>query len=173
MDKAQTNLLHKGSNVVQEEVEPQPRTTALQYNLFGSAGRSLPGNAKNLSQNELTKLNKQRYLKLKLRNNLMNIDSHNTEIIGIDKFDIECKELGINLSSTDLNTILNLYEDRARYNHQYQMPSINYTHALGALVPVLQKNSDKAAYIDKNQVFKIGWTLSKNTKLRDNMAKKH
>lgn len=103
----------------------------------------------------------------------MNIDNKNTKIIGIDKFDIECKELGINLSSDDLHTILNLYEDKKHYNHSYQIPSINYNSALKAIVPVLQKNSDKKSYIDKNQVFKIGWTLSKNTKLRDNMAKRH
>ena len=84
---------------------------ALRYNLSSNkdmAGK--PGNTTNLSQNELLKLNKQRYLKMKLRNNLMNIDLQNNKIVGIDKFDIECKQLGIHLSKNDLHTILNLYE---------------------------------------------------------------
>lgn len=102
----------------------------------------------------------------------MSIDNQNTKVISIDKFDIECKQLGINLSGADLNTILNLYEEKERFNSYNQIPSINYNSALNAMVPVLQKNGDKQVYIDKNQVFKIGWTLSKNTKQRDNVIKR-
>ena len=47
----------------------------------------------------------------------MNIDAKNNKIVGIDVFDIECKQLGIRLSETDLHTLLNLYEDRDHYNH--------------------------------------------------------
>jgi len=65
---------------------------ALRYNLSSNKDPiGKPGNNTNLSQNELLNLNKQRYLKMKLRNNLMNIDLSNKKIVSIDKFDIECK----------------------------------------------------------------------------------
>ena len=82
-------------------------------------------------------------MKVKLRNNLMNIDNANNKIIGIDKFDIECKELGIRLSQDDLHTIINLYQENKAEGAGAQIPTINYNNALQALVPVIQKNTDK------------------------------
>ena len=80
----------------------------------------------------------------------MNLDDQSTKVVAADKFDIECKLLGISLSRDDLNTIIHLYEDKNRYDHYHKIPSINYDSALKSIVPVLQKNGDKQAYIDKN-----------------------
>ena len=74
--------------------------------------------------------------------------------------------MGINLSHSDLETILQLYEEKEHYNEIIRLPAINYESALKVLVPVLRKNTDKSAAKNKNDIFKIGWSISKNTKLR-------
>lgn len=103
----------------------------------------------------------------------MNIDGGQSNIIGIDKFDIECKQLGIKLSETDLNTLLNLFEEKTHFNDYNHIPSINYNLALQSMVPVLQKNGDKMiSSTIGNPSFKIGWTVSKNTKVRESVLKR-
>ena len=91
----------------------------------------------------------------------MNIDIQRSKIIGIDKFDIECKELGINLSEKDLNTLLCLYEFKDDDHHGQEvnlnqqdcgciMPLIKYDSALQAIVPVIYKNGDRKVNARQN-----------------------
>ena len=82
---------------------------------------------------------------MKLKNQFQSIEGGQNDIIGIDKFDIECKQLGIKLSEADLHTILNLFEEKKHFNDYNRIPSINYNLALQSIVPVLQKNGDKMA----------------------------
>ena len=56
----------------------------------------------------------------------MKIDEKNIKSIGIDKFQIESKLLGIQLSDDDIDTILMLFEIKENYNDQRSMPAINY-----------------------------------------------
>ena len=75
----------------------------------------------------------------------MKLDEKNKKSIGIDKFQIESKLLGIHLSSDDIDTILSLFEIKENYNNLRNLPEINYEHTLKHIVPILSRNSDKAA----------------------------
>ena len=55
-------------------------------------------NSKYLSQNELFNLNKQKNLKIGLKNALMALDPAHTKTIAVDKFQIEAGNVGIHLS---------------------------------------------------------------------------
>lgn len=86
-----------------------PKAIALTYNLSSGSNIAL-GAANNLSQNEMFNLSKQRNLKNKLKNNLMQLDQAGEHTIAIDKFDIECKGLGIHISKQDFDNIVLLYK---------------------------------------------------------------
>ena len=125
------------------------------------------GNAKYLSQNELFNLNKQKNLKIGLKNALMALDPGQTKTIAVDKFQIEAENVGIHLSQDDIGILLNFYEDKDAYNYARNVPAINYELALKSIVPLLQRNSDKSVMArDLNRDFKIGWSVSKNLKHR-------
>ena len=121
--------------------------------------------AQPLSQNEYFSLNKQRNLKIKLKNTIQNLDAENSGLISFEKFQIECLDLGIKLGANDIENIVMLYEDTSKPDLGYLM--LDYTKAISNLVPVLRKNSD----IIGASNFKIGWSLSQNAKQRATFAK--
>ena len=109
-----------------------PQQKAMTYNL----GAGHP-NAKYLSQNELFNLNKQKNLKIGLKNSLMGLDPAQTKTIAVDKFQIEAANVGIHLSTEDVGILLNFYEDKDAFNYARNVPAINYELALKSIVPLL------------------------------------
>ena len=93
-----------------------------------------------LNQNEQFNLQRQKNLKQTLRNNLMNLDLQSTNVIGIDKFQIESEELKIKLTKDELVKLVKLYESKEHFNKLRNCPAINYDKAIKSIVPVLSKN---------------------------------
>ena len=46
----------------------------------------------------------------------MGLDHTSSKLIAVDKFQIEAANFGIHLSSEDIGTLLNFYEDKDSYN---------------------------------------------------------
>ena len=95
----------------------------------------------------------------------MRLDRDDSKTIGVDKFMIETRTLGIILSEKDIAILLTLYEDRDRFDKSKKIPSINYEQALKSIIPIITKNSDKISFdkpseLKEKYFFKIGWTVS-------------
>ena len=111
-----------------------------------------------MTQNEVTRLNKQRNLKIKLKNELQELDVDNTRTVPFDKFNLEASAQGIVLNHEDLETLLLLYEDKKRFDQRRNVPAINYDQAIKVMVPVLTKNTDRKQ--GGQMTFKLGWTVT-------------
>lgn len=86
----------------------------------------------------------------------MSLDLQNEGTIAFNKFQIESKDIGIDLSSEDFMSLLLLFEVKENFDARRNVPHIDYHKAIKSTIPVLSKNSD----VKYGQGFKIKWSIT-------------